>query len=262
MDKHALLKSYCQPDEKLLLAKVLDQADLSLKKHMVSYTEFLDPAMCVLVCTLLKNVRELDFRTFGGYDEAERKMIALFPDYFFEEDIAFPISAVRIIYNPKFSSGLSHRDFLGSILALGIERSRIGDIVVLDDEAYCFAEDDIASYISANLEKAGRTKVKAEKAVLSEIRLPEKKMDIKNVTVSSLRADTVFGAVFRKSRSEAQELIRGEKASVNWTAVKSVSDNIAEGDVLSLKGSGRGKLIEVGGTTKKGRLVITVGRYV
>ena len=87
-------------------------------------------------------------------------------------------------------------------------------------------------------------------------------MDIKNVTVSSLRADTVFGAVFKKSRSEAQELIRGEKASVNWITVKSVSDIINEGDILSLKGSGRGKLIEVSGTTKKGRLSITVGRYI
>ena len=87
-------------------------------------------------------------------------------------------------------------------------------------------------------------------------------MDIKNVTVSSLRADTVFGAVFGKSRSDMQELIRSEKASVNWIAINSVSSTINEGDILSLKGSGRGKLIGVGGTTKKGRLVITVGRYV
>ncbi len=218
--------------------------------------------MCALACRLLKSVRELNFSTFGGYSEAERNMIALFPDYFNEEDIFFPIGAVKITHNTKFSSGLSHRDFLGSILGLGIERSRVGDIVVLDDAAYCFAEEEIASYIAANLEKTGRTKVKAEKADISEIKLPEKKMDIKNITVSSLRADTVFGAVFGKSRSEAQEMIRGERASVNWSVVKSVSDVIDEGDILSLKGSGRGKLIEVGGTTKKGRLVITVGRYV
>lgn len=87
-------------------------------------------------------------------------------------------------------------------------------------------------------------------------------MEIKNITVSSLRADTVFGAVFGNSRSETQDLIRAERASVNWTVVRSSSDIIKEGDILSLKGGGRGKLIEVGGTTKKGRLVITVGRYV
>ena len=262
MDKHDLLKSYCQPDEKLLLAKVLDQADLSLKKHIVCFTDFLDPSMCAKACSVLRFVRDLKFIPFGGYEDAERKMIALCPDYFGDEDIVFPLEAVRISHNQKFSSDLSHRDFLGSVLGLGIERSRLGDIVVLEGEAYCFAEEGIASYIAANLEKAGRTKVKAECVDLSLVKLPEKKMDIKNVTVSSLRADTVFGAVFKKSRSEAQEFIRGEKASVNWITVKSVSDIINEGDILSLKGSGRGKLIEVSGTTKKGRLSITVGRYI
>ncbi|MCD8037113.1 MAG: YlmH/Sll1252 family protein [Clostridiales bacterium] len=218
--------------------------------------------MCALVCRILEGERDLKLKPFGGFAEAERKRIAFFPDYFSEDEIIFPICAVKITHNAKFTSGLSHRDFLGSILGLGLERSRVGDIVVLDDAAYCFAEDDIASYIAANLEKVGRASVKTEIINPSEIVMPEKKMDIKNVTVSSLRADTVFGAVFGKSRSEAQELIRSERASVNWNVINSVSETIDEGDILSLKGSGRGKLVEVGGTTKKGRIVITVGRYV
>lgn len=262
MDKHTLLKSYCQPDEKLLLAKVLDQADLSLKKHIVCFTDFLAPSMCQKACSMLNYVRDLKYIPFGGYEDAERKMIALCPDYFMDEDIIFPLEAVKIIYNNKFTHDLTHRDFLGSILGLGIERNKMGDIVVLDGEAYCFADYGMSSYIAANLEKSGRTKVKAEVIDLGSVVIPEKKMDIKNVTVSSLRADTVFSVVFNKSRSETQELIRGEKASVNWITVKSVSDIINEGDVLSLKGSGRGKLVEVGGTTKKGRLVISVGRYI
>ena len=168
-----------------------------------------------------------------------------------DEDIFFPVDAVKITYNSKFSSALSHRDFLGSILGLGIERVKIGDILVYDGEAYCFADSSISSYIAANLEKAGRTKVSAKITDLNLVKLPEKRIDVKNVTVSSLRADTVFGAV-----------IRAERASVNWCTVKSVSDTIKEGDVLSLKGSGRGVLMEIGGTTKKGRIVITVGRYI
>ena len=131
-----------------------------------------------------------------------------------------------------------------------------------DGEAYCFADSSISSYIAANLEKAGRTKVSAKITDLNLVKLPEKRIDVKNVTVSSLRVDTVFGAVFGKSRSETQDLIRAERASVNWCTVKSVSDTIREGDVLSLKGSGRGVLMEIGGTTKKGRIVITVGRYI
>ena len=262
MDKQALLRSCGQPEEKLLLAKVLDQADLSLRRHTLFYTDFLDPAMCAVAEDILSRVRDLKFAAFGGYDESERKMFALCPDYFADEDIVFPIKAVKITYNAKFSRELSHRDFLGSILGLGIERSRVGDIVVLDECTYCFADEKIASYIESGLERVGRTKIKAEQTDISLVDIPEEKMDIKNVTVSSLRADTVFGAVFSKSRSEMQDLIRGEKASLNWREVKSVSDTVSEGDVLSLKGSGRGKLLEIGGTTKKGRLVITVGRYV
>lgn len=262
MDKHDLLKSYCQPDEKLLLAKVLDQADLSLKRHIVSFTDFLDPSMRGKAFELLTNVRDLKVKAFGGYEEAERVVFALYPDYMDDEDIFFPVDAVKITYNSKFSSALSHRDFLGSILGLGIERVKIGDILVYDGEAYCFADSSISSYIAANLEKAGRTKVLAKITDLNLVKLPEKRIDVKNVTVSSLRADTVFGAVFGKSRSETQDLIRAERASVNWCTVKSVSDTIKEGDVLSLKGSGRGVLMEIGGTTKKGRIVITVGRYI
>ena len=262
MDKHALLKSYCQPDENLLLAKVLDQADLSLKKHMVCFTEFLDPAMCVKTCQMLKYVKDLGFVSFGGYEESERNMIAVFPDYFSEEEIFFPIDMLGITYNTRFAAALSHRDFLGSVLGLGIERNKVGDIVVCGDKAYVFADKTVSDYIAVNLEKVGHTKVNAEICDISLISLPEKKIETKTVTVSSLRADTVFGAIFSKSRGDIQELIRAEKASINWVTVKSVSDAVNEGDILSLKGSGRGKLMEIGGTTKKGRLAIKVGRYI
>lgn len=261
-DKHALLKSYSQPDERLLLAKVLDQADLSLKKHIICFTDFIAPAMLAEIEELLRKYDGLKTKQFGGYDDAERKMIAVFPEYIDEEDIYFPLGAVGISYNKKFTSSISHRDYLGSIMGLGIERGKVGDIVAMDGEAICFAEQSIADYILSNLERVGHTKVKTQKADINQLRLPEKKMDIKNITVSSLRADTVFGAVFGNSRSETQDLIRAERASVNWTVVRSSSEIIKEGDILSLKGGGRGKLIEVGGTTKKGRLVITVGRYV
>ena len=262
MDKHALLKSYYQPDEKLLLAKVLDQADLSLKKKSVSYSDFLDPTMTAKAIGLLKQIREVHFSIFGGYDDAERCIIAMYPDYFDDDDLEYPIKTVEIKHNAKFSSKLSHRDYLGSILGLGIERTKIGDIIVLDDAAYCFAESSIADYICVNLEKIGHTKVKSELSNVQRTDIFEKKMDLRNTTVSSLRADTVFGVVFAKSRSEVQDLIRGRKASINWIEIDSVSLTLNEGDVLSLKGSGRGKLVEVIGTTKKGKISIIVGRYV
>ena len=89
MDKHDLLKSYCQPDEKLLLAKVLDQADLSLKRHIVSFTDFLDPSMRGKAFELLTNVRDLKVKAFGGYEEAERVVGGVFYENNFQEDIIF-----------------------------------------------------------------------------------------------------------------------------------------------------------------------------
>lgn len=222
----------------------------------------MDPSVRGKAGELLERLGELKIKAFGGYDDAERVMFAMFPDYMDEDEIIFPIDAVRISYNSKFSSSLSHRDFLGSIIGLGIERIKVGDILVYDGEALCFSDSSISQYIVSNLERVGHTKVTAQIAALELLNIPEKKIETKNVTVSSLRADTVFGAVFGKSRSEAQEAIRAERASVNWRPLKSVSEPINDGDVLSVKGWGRGTLVQTGGTTKKGRIVITVGRYV
>lgn len=261
MDKHSLLKSYCQPDEKLLLAKVLDQADLSLKKHIVVFSDFLSPTEVALACDMLKRVGDTEFSTFGGYNESERRMIAVYPDYF-TYDVIYPISAIEIRYNAKFSSGLSHRDFLGSILGLGIERDKLGDIIVADGYAVCFAENVITDYILSGLETVGRTKVKSEVIEFNEDIVPKRNMITKSMTVASLRVDAVFGAVFGESRSSIQQLINSEKASVNWLPIKNSSSPVKEGDVLSLKGEGRGILLSVKGETKKGRISITVGKYV
>lgn len=262
MDKHALLKRYCQPDEKLLLAKVLDQADLSLRKHIVSFSDFLSPSETAMACEVLNKVSDINFIVFGGYDESERKMISVFPDYFDENDAVFPISAVEISYNVKFSSGLSHRDFLGSILGLGIQRDKVGDIVVTDECTTCFVESGISDYIVSGLERVGRTKVDAKIIEINNDIVPQKNMVTKSITVASLRSDAVFGAVFGESRSNIQQLINAEKASVNWIPVKSSSAAVKEGDVLSLKGGGRGILLSVNGETKKGRISITIGKYV
>lgn len=262
MDKHALLKSYCQPDEKLLLAKVLDQADLSLRKHTISFSDFLSPFETAKACDMLKKVNDIRFLAFGGYNESERKIISVFPDYISEEDIVFPISAVQVNYNNKFSSELNHRDYLGSLLGLGIERVKLGDIIVKDNGAVCFAENGIADYIVSGLDRVGRTKIDTKIIEINDDIVPQKKIITKNITVASLRADAVFGAVFGESRNIIQQHINSEKASINWLTFKSSSASVKEGDVLSLKGGGRGILLSVNGETKKGRISITIGKYV
>ena len=106
----------------------------------------MDPSVRGKAGELLERLGELKIKAFGGYDDAERVMFAMFPDYMDEDEIIFPIDAVRISYNSKFSSSLSHRDFLGSILGLGIERIKVGDILVYDGEALCFSDSSISQY--------------------------------------------------------------------------------------------------------------------
>ena len=243
INKNALLKSYYQPDEKLLLAKVLDQADLSLRRHIIAFSDFLSPAETAQAVELLKKVHDLSFLAYGGYNDCERKMLGFYPDYMSAEDVYFPITAVKIKFNPKFSSPPSHRDYLGSVLGMGIERGKVGDIAVVENGAVCFIEDGIADYVVSGLERVGHTKVTVEKADITDDLVPQKKMVEKNITVASMRADVIFGAVFNESRESIKQLINAEKASVNWLPLKSVSAQLNEGDVLSLKGSGRGVLI-------------------
>ncbi len=262
INKNALLKSYYQPDEKLLLAKVLDQADLSLRRHIITFSDFLSPAETAQAVELLKKVHDLSFLAYGGYNDCERKMLGFYPDYMSAEDVYFPITAVKIKFNPKFSSPPSHRDYLGSVLGMGIERGKVGDIAVVENGAVCFIEDGIADYVVSGLERVGHTKVTVEKADITDDLVPQKKMVEKNITVASMRADVIFGAVFNESRESIKQLINAEKASVNWLPLKSVSAQLNEGDVLSLKGSGRGVLILVNGETKKGRISIKIGKYV
>ncbi len=176
INKNALLKSYYQPDEKLLLAKVLDQADLSLRRHIITFSDFLSPAETAQAVELLKKVHDLSFLAYGGYNDCERKMLGFYPDYMSAEDVYFPITAVKIKFNPKFSSPPSHRDYLGSVLGMGIERGKVGDIAVVENGAVCFIEDGIADYVVSGLERVGHTKVTVEKADITYDLVPQKKM--------------------------------------------------------------------------------------
>lgn len=261
IDRQAFLKGTHQPDEKLLLAKVLDQADFSLDRWQTVFTDFLSPAEGGFITKVLDKIHDLDYCVYGGTEECERNRIALFPlgEEFCKED--FPIMAVRISFAGKFGQKLSHRDFLGAILGLGIDRSKVGDILLFDTYAICYADDEMASYICSHLEKVGKIGVKTETIEPKLVLLPEKKIQRRVASVASARADAVFGACFQISRGKAQQLIAAEKAFINWSVVKSPSDKVEEEDILSLRGYGRAKVVQWKGETKKGRLSVVLERY-
>ncbi|MCQ4726337.1 YlmH/Sll1252 family protein [Anaerotignum faecicola] len=262
LDKQALLRNVYQPDERLLLAKVLDQADFSLKRHSDTFTDFCDPKKMETVMSVIRNISGINFFIFGGSGECERRIIGFCPDYREIENFDFPIKAVKVSANMKFSKELSHRDFLGSVLGLGIDRGKVGDIFIFDNYSIIFAFDDIAEYIAANLERVGRTAVKTEIMEICDIQMPEKNVVEKSITVASLRLDAVIGGIFNISRGKASDLIEGEKVFINWLSVTNVSKPVKEGDMISVRGLGRAKFMSLNGKTKKGRIGIVVEKYI
>ena len=262
-DREAFLKRFVQPEDKLLLAKVLDQADLSLKRREERFTFFLSPGHIFKFSKVLEHLKgDLNVMVYGGFEDAERKMIGFCPDFFDISEEDFPIKVVEIEADKRFSSKLSHRDYLGSVLGLGIDRDRTGDIMINDNKAIIIAMEDIAQYICANLFKVGRTPVKCTIKDVTGIDIAKKEVKEIFSTVPSLRLDCIVSSAFGLSRGNAKTLIESEKVQLNWETVTNASAMVDEGDMLSARGFGRAQINEIKGKTKKDRLGIVIGRYI
>lgn len=261
--RNELLKKASNSQEKLIISRVLDKVDICLKKHNMTFTDFLNPTETAFIYNnILKNIRDVNFLIFGGTDECERNIIGFSPEYMDICKNDFPIKAINIKRNIKFSSDLSHRDYLGSILGIGIDREKTGDIIIFDDCAMCFVLENVADYIAANLVKIGRTSVKTEVLNITEIDIPKANIIEKRATVSSMRLDSVIGAAFNISRGKSQDFIHSEKVNVNWIPINNVSHILKENDMISVRGKGRFRIGNEIGKTKKDRLGVIFLMYV
>ena len=263
MDRQALLKSIPDGEERLLFAKALDQAIFAMKRRQPAFSDFMDRAKCARFAERMRGIRDLDVVLFGGTEDCERQMMgfSLEEEELTEEE--FPIRIIKIRRKSKKfgQADLSHRDYLGSILGLGIDRSKVGDILVAEDSAVCFVAEEIAPYITAVLEQVSKTAVIAEETEGTDA-VPKRQTEIKRLTVASLRLDAVAGEAFHLARGKCQTLIGAEKAQVNWNIVTNTSHQLKEGDLVSLRGFGRFRIKEIGGKTKKDRTALEIERYI
>lgn len=260
-NKQNILKNVSKPDEKLTFSKAFDRAYYCIKNYEPAFTDFLDPYKIASILSLIGNKYDFNIRVFGGTDGCERQKIGFFPEFISEDDYVFPISAIEITYNIKFSRSLTHRDFLGSLIGLGIVREKIGDIITDDEKVFVFVDEDIAEFININLEKVGRTKVNTRIIPVDSIMINDNLAEIRNIVVVSLRIDAVLSKVFNMPRGKVSELIKSEKAFLNWNLCDSVSKTVSEGDIITLRGFGRVKIIELIGKTKKDRFIISLQQF-
>lgn len=258
MNRRDLLNSISDSDERLAVAKAIDRLEIAKKTYIPEFTIFMDPYKAYSIKDMLLN-NECEIIIYGGYEDSERVKLGFFPEFTETDNEEFPIKAVEISYNSQFSRALSHRDFLGSILGLGITREKTGDIIIENGRAVAFVDADIADYVVVNLERVGHTKVRVK--LLENFKPVQKEIREKRLTVASLRIDAVLSGALNISRSKVSDLIKGEKAFVNWKKIISVSHIIKENDVVTLRGVGRVRINEIMGTTKKDRILINVSVF-
>lgn len=243
--------------DNILLSAAADLYTLCEKRGSAVFSRFYDGAEQVI----LKDNKLINQGAFlyGGHTECERKILGVFPDWQEPDTEEFPISLIKISLG--FSKNLTHRDYLGSLMGLGIERDRIGDIVVCDKEAYVFVHNSVSDYVINNLKKIGSCGVKLCYHNINDFVYPEGKYTLNNVVVASTRLDAVVGAAANLSRSKAANLIEKDKVSVDHRPINDCSKKVNQGELLSIRGFGRYQVEQINGETRSGRLHLTIKKY-
>ena len=247
-------------DEQMLLARVYDRLTSGSARNVPVSTCFLTKREQLLADKLLP---ELTLRFFGGAAEAERAVCCWLPDYLDDGWLASddgPVAAVRAEFFAQDT--LSHRDFLGALMGCGIKRETVGDICPGAGCCDFFVTREILPYVLQNLESAGRTRLTLRQIALAEAQRPAQQVKTVRDTVSSLRLDGVVSSGFGMSRGKAAQAVESGKLELNYLVCQKPDKQVAEGDVISIRGLGKIRLESVGGTTKKGRIGIVISRFV
>ena len=241
--------------DSLLKARVDDAERLSRKApHFIG---FLDPAERMDVEEYISGF-DGEYIFYGGYDEAERCMVGFFPDYLDPDESYFPIEAVTVSFDRRYELG--HRDFLGSLMAQGITRASIGDILIEQGRAVIFVREELSDYFTDNIFKIGKVGVTLTKGISGELPAAHVFEDISTV-VASARLDCLVAGLCGLSREKAAQAVNSGYVQVDHRECDSVSRQIKNGSVISVRGRGKFIIDSLDTRTKKGRLVLKGRKY-
>ncbi len=261
MDRNNIEKIAQTPEDRLLLAKLWDKINAGIRKNIPANTCFLSPRELELANYLFGKPEGL--YSFGGYPEAERKMLIFLPDYLDESALLesdSPVCCLRATFYQGDSP--SHRDFLGALMGAGIGRETVGDILVDKGSCDFFVTAEIAPYILQNFTSAGRTKLHLAQIPLANASIPEPEVREIKDTLASLRLDSVIASGFRIGRSLAAQYVTSGKAAIDGLPCEKPDKAVAEDMKISVRGLGKIKLASVNGRTKKDRISVVIHRYV
>ncbi len=247
--------------DKLFSARLSDLLSQSERNGCAVFSPFLDERQCAEAeAWCRRNAGGMCYTLYGGYDGARRKMLAFYPDYC-QDFIMDEFPMVCLTFTFRKEDKLTHRDFLGSFMALRLKREVIGDIITDEGNAQAFVTEIAAKDIMSSVSKIGRIGVRITD---EQPFVLEHEQEFKEIggTVASMRLDCIVGLAANISRSNAADLIRSEKVDINHFTVTSVSHELKEGDILSIRGCGRFILSGIDGLTRKGRIHINLRKYV
>lgn len=247
-------------EEHSFITRVLSWKEQVERSYHSILTDFLDPREQQIITMLIDtNISDLRLKLFGGGKYSERKRAVIAPNYEEITEANFGIVMMQATYHEKFIT-LSHRDVMGSFLSLGLERKKLGDIVVKDGLLQLLLADDIATYVLANLTTIKRATIKLETKPVDLLVEKELNWIEEDKLVSSMRLDTIIKEIYSTSRQNAADSIAKKLVKVNYRLVEDRTFTVQELDLISFKGKGRSKVAGINGKSKKGKWKITVAK--
>ncbi|MUT66175.1 RNA-binding protein [Paenibacillus sp. NEAU-GSW1] len=251
------------PDEKPFVDRAWEWIERSAQQHELKRTDFLDPRQLQIVEMLANRDADVQVRFEGGYPDAERCRALIGPDYLYLEGEPSGLSVLEVQgASAGALSDLDHGDYLGALLGLGIKRDRIGDIHVNESFCHIIILDEIADYLNIHLRQVHRASVLTDIIPLQQLQPVVPELQEMTFTVASMRLDGIASDVHRISRTKIVDPIRAGRCRVNWKTEENPAVQLKTGDVISIKGLGRFKVLEEDGVTKKGRIRVRIGKFI
>lgn len=248
-------------NDRLFLKKINEWVNKSQNTYVLKFSNFLDRRQMQLCEDMFCFLGFHNFMFYGGYEKAQRCILAIYPEYYEIDKNSFPVRSLCFDYRKE--DKLSHRDFLGSLMSLQIKREMVGDIVVDEGHTTVFISDRLSSLVCDSIRKVGSVGVSVTECCDNLDKLDNNiSFESINGTVSSLRLDCIISLFTRLSREKSSALIKSGNVSLNYNEADNISAMISPGDTISVKGYGKFIFAQNNGMTKKGRMNIEIKKYI
>lgn len=249
-------------EDTIIKGRLMDLARRAYQQNIYTYSSFLS----IVELSLLEDIRDdisyIHYECFGGNELCERQIVQFGSEEDFGYPGHFPIAVIKVTpLLEKFSDALNHRDFLGALMHLGLERDTLGDIFVKEKTAYIFCLENIADYICKELTKVKHTNVKCEPTDMNIPALKPTLVDEK-FPAASLRLDIIVANLLKCSRSEALSFFEDKRVTLNGRVTGRNSTLLKEGDIFSVRGYGKFIFSGSGGNTRKGKIYVHIKKYI